>query len=203
MREKTAAIVTDIQGDFTTAKNGVLAAPGTDEAYLAKVSSATADLKRHGVTIYATQDWHPANHISFAVNHPGRMPFETIEIDGRTQVLWPPHCIQGTKGAEIITDNGLFEKIVRKGQDPRFDSYSGFQDDGGIETEMNSLLKAGGFTKVIVYGIATDYCVRATSIDAHIRGYTVIVIEDLSKGITPDTTASALKEMRERGIFVR
>jgi nicotinamidase/pyrazinamidase len=202
MKEKTAAIVTDIQGDFTTAGNGVLAAPGTDEAYLTKVAGATADLKRYGVAIYATQDWHPADHISFAANHPGRMPFETIAIDGRTQVLWPPHCIQGTKGAEIIIDNGLFENIVRKGRNPRFDSYSGFQDDGGIETEMNGLLKAGGFTKVIVYGIATDYCVRATAIDAHIRGYKVIVIEDLSKGITPDSTASSLKEMKGKGIFV-
>lgn len=202
MKEKTVAIVTDIQGDFTTAKNGVLAAPDTDETFLAKVADATAVLRKHGVVIYGTQDWHPAGHISFAVNHPRRTPFETIEIDCRIQVLWPPHCIQGTEGAEIIIDNDLFENIVRKGHNPRFDSYSGFQDDGGIETEMNDLLKTGGFTKVIVYGIATDYCVKATAIDAHIRGYKVIVIEGLSKGITPDSTASALKEMKEKGIFI-
>jgi len=142
----------------------------------------------------------PADHVSFFSNHPGKNPFETIQIEGRTQVLWPPHCVQGTENAGILVDNTLFVAIVQKGKDRRYDSYSGFQDDGGAMTEMNEILKKNGVTALIVYGLATDYCVKATAIDAADAGYKVTVVEGLSKGVAPDTTAEALNEMKARGI---
>ncbi len=200
--EKTGVIVVDLQGDFTTWKNGSLAVNGADEAYVKKVTEATALLKKEGFPIYGTQDWHPALHISFATNHVGKKPFEVIKVNGKTQVLWPPHCVQGTDGAKVLLDNNIFQAIVKKGQNPKFDSYSGFQDDGGAKTEMDSILKAAGIKKLVVYGLATDYCVLATAVDAAANGYKVVVIEGLSKGVAPDTTAKALETMKTKGIQV-
>lgn len=200
--EKTGVIVVDLQGDFTTWKKGTLAVTGADEAYVKKVADATALFQKEGFAIYGTQDWHPANHISFAVNHAGKKPFEVIQIDGRTQVLWPAHCVQGTDGAKVLLDNNSFQAIVKKGQNPKFDSYSGFQDDGGARTEMDAILKAAGIKKLVVYGLATDYCVMATAVDAAANGYKVMVIEGLSKGVAPDTTAKALDTLKTKGIQV-
>lgn len=200
--EKAGVIVVDMQGDFTTWKNGTLAVNGADEAYVKKVADAAAFFKKEGFVIYGTQDWHPANHISFAANHPGKKPFEVIQIEGRTQVLWPPHCVQGTDGAKILLDSKVFEAVVKKGQNPKFDSYSGFQDDGGARTEMDATLKAAGIKKVVVFGLATDYCVMATAVDAAANGYKVVVIEGLSKGVAPDTTAKALDNMKSKGIHI-
>jgi nicotinamidase/pyrazinamidase len=198
----TGVIVTDIQGDFTTWKDGSLAVNGADRAFVHKIQNATGTLAKEGCLIFGIQDWHPANHVSFFTNHPGKQAFEVIEIEGKTQVLWPPHCIQGTENARVLVDNNLFMAIVKKGKDPRYDSYSGFQDDGGTETELDSVLKRNGIEKVIVYGLATDYCVRATAADAVSAGYSVTVVEGLCKGVAPDTTESALKEMKEKGITV-
>ena len=200
--EKTGVIVVDLQGDFTTWKNGTLAVNGADEAYVKKVAEATALFKKEGFPVYGTQDWHPTNHISFAMNHAGKKPFEVIQVNGKTQVLWPAHCVQGTDGAKVLLDNNIFQAIVKKGQDPKFDSYSGFQDDGGAKTEMDALLKAAGIKKLVVYGLATDYCVLATAVDAAANGYKVVVIEGLSKGVAPDTTAKALETMKTKGIQV-
>ena len=200
--EKTAVIVVDMQGDFTTWKQGTLAVNGADEAYVKKVADATALLKEKGFVVYGTQDWHPKNHISFASNHPGKKPFEAIQVNGRTQVLWPDHCVQGTDGAKVLLDNNIFQAIVKKGQDPRFDSYSGFQDDGGAKTEMDTILKAAGIKKLVVYGLATDYCVMATANDAAANGYKVVVIEGLCRGVAPDTTVKALGTMKAKGITI-
>ncbi len=200
--EKTAVIVVDMQGDFTTWKQGTLAVNGADEAYVKKVADATALLKEKGFVVYGTQDWHPKNHISFDSNHPGKKPFEAIQVNGRTQVLWPDHCVQGTDGAKVLLDNNIFQAIVKKGQDPRFDSYSGFQDDGGAKTEMDTLLKAAGIKKLVVYGLATDYCVMATANDAAANGYKVVVIEGLCRGVAPDTTVKALETMKAKGITI-
>ena len=201
--QKVGVIVVDLQGDFTTYKNGSLAVAGTDEAYFNKVQKVTQELSAQGYPIFATQDWHPADHISFFSNHSGKKPFEAIQIEGRTQVLWPPHCVQETENAKVLLDNNLFIAIVKKGKDKRFDSYSGFQDDGGAKTEMNQILQKNGIKELIVYGIATDYCVKATAIDAADAGYKVTVIEGLSKGVAPDTTAKALEEMKEKGIIIK
>lgn len=201
--QKVGVIVVDLQGDFTTYKNGSLAVEGTDEAYVNKVLKATQGLSAKGYPVFATQDWHPADHVSFFSNHPGKKPFEAIQIEGRTQVLWPPHCVQDTENAGILLDKNLFKAIVKKGKDKRYDSYSGFQDDGGAKTEMNQILQKNDIKELIVYGIATDYCVKATAIDAAAAGYKVTVIEGLSKGVAPDTTAKALEEMKEKGITIK
>ncbi|MGD8962056.1 MAG: bifunctional nicotinamidase/pyrazinamidase [Desulfobacterales bacterium] len=197
---KIGVIVVDMQGDFTTYKNGSLAVDGTDQAFVEKVEKTTLVLKEKGYPIFATQDWHPAEHVSFYSNHAGKKPFEAIQLEGRTQVLWPPHCVQNTANASILLDNDLFIAIVQKGKDKRYDSYSGFQDDGGAKTEMDQILKKNGIEELIVYGIATDYCVKATAIDAAAAGYKVTVVEGLSKGVAPDTTAKALEEMKAKGI---
>ena len=199
---KIGAIVVDMQGDFTTHKKGSLAVNGTDEAFVQKVEQATEALAEHGFIIFGTQDWHPADHVSFHINHDGKKPFELIQINGKPQVLWPPHCIQGTENARILVDNNLFLAIVKKGKDSRYDSYSGFQDDGGAKTEMSKILKRNSIQKVVVYGLATDYCVKATAMDARDAGFKVIVVEDLCKGVSPETTEKAMEEMKAAGITV-
>ncbi|MBP1624084.1 MAG: nicotinamidase-like amidase, partial [Acidobacteria bacterium] len=123
--------------------------------------------------------------------------------DGREQVLWPPHCVQGTANAALLLDEGLFVAVVQKGKDKRFDSYSGFQDDGGNATDLDRVLKKPGVTDLIIYGLATDYCVRATALHALEAGYSVTVIEDLSRGISPESTREAVEQMVQRGVTVR
>lgn len=202
MGEKTGVIVVDIQGDFTEWKEGALAVPGTDEKYVKKANEVTKTLYKSGLPIYGSQDWHPMDHISFYTNHPGTKPLDTIEIDGRTQVLWPPHCVQGTENARILVDNKLFLAIVQKGRDKRYDSYSAFQDDGGQKTEMEAILRHNGIEEVVLYGIATDYCVRATALDAIRAGFQVTMIEELCRGVAPDTSQEALEEMKRSGAII-
>jgi nicotinamidase/pyrazinamidase len=200
--EKIGVIVVDVQGDFTQWKKGSLAVSGTDKAFVEKVQEATDKLNKEGFILFATQDWHPGDHVSFYTNHPGKKPFEMIVIEGRNQVMWPPHCVQGTENAKVLVDNNPFLAIVKKGQDTRYDSYSGFQDDGGQKTEMDKILKRNKIQKLVIYGIATDYCVKATAMDAKDAGYDVIVIKGLSKGVAPDTTQKALGEMKSKGITI-
>ena len=199
---KIGVIVVDVQGDFTKWKNGTLAVEGTDEVYVKTVEENTKKLNEAGFPVYATQDWHPANHVSFFTNHQGKKPFDVITLHGKDQVLWPPHCVQNTPKAEILLDKRLFKAVVKKGMDSQYDSYSGFQDDGGKKTDMDKLLKKNTIKKVIVYGIATDYCVRATAIDAAAAGYEVIMISNLSRGVAPDTSQKAIEEMKVKGIVV-
>ena len=195
-------IVVDVQGDFAKIKNGSLAVEGTDEAYVKTVEENTKKLKEAGFPIYATQDWHPANHVSFFINHQGKKAFDVIKLHGKNQVLWPPHCMQNTPGAEILLNKKLFKAVVKKGMDPDYDSYSGFQDDGGEKTDMDKLLKKNSIKKVIVYGIATDYCVRATALDGVAAGYQVVLIKNLCRGVAPDTSQKAIEEMKAKGIVV-
>jgi nicotinamidase/pyrazinamidase len=199
---RIGVIVVDVQGDFTKLKNGSLAVDGTDEAYIKAVEENTKKLKEAGFPIYATQDWHPKNHVSFFTNHKGKKAFDVIKVHGKDQVLWPPHCVQNTPGAEILLDNKLFKAVVKKGWDPQYDSYSGFQDDGGKKTDMDNLLKKEKINRVVVYGIATDYCVKATALDAVAAGYKVIMIKNLSRGVAPDTSQKAIEEMKAKGIVV-
>jgi len=200
--ENTGVIVVDVQGDFTTWKKGSLAVSGADAAFVDKIRKATKALSKKGYTIFGTQDWHPADHVSFHTNHAGKKPLEVIKINERTQVLWPPHCVQGTENASVLVNNNLFLAIVKKGKDKDYDSYSGFQDDGGAKTEMNRILKKNGIRNLFVYGLATDYCVKATAIDAVDAGYKVSLIEGLSKGVAPETSEKALQEMKDRGITI-
>ncbi|HTY25990.1 MAG TPA: bifunctional nicotinamidase/pyrazinamidase [Desulfomonilaceae bacterium] len=198
--EGMAVVVVDVQGDFTTAHNGSLAVPNSDQAYLEKVAKATDQLKKTGLAVYCTQDWHPGDHMSFASNHKDKKPFDTIKLDdGRTQVLWPAHCVQESKGANILLDPALVTKVVRKGTSSKFDSYSGFMDDGGVKTDLDKVLKDAGIKTLIVYGIATDYCVKATALDGLKEGYKVIVVHDLCRGVADETSKAALEEMKQKG----
>ncbi len=191
----TAVIVVDVQGDFTFCNQGSLVVEGTDQAYVDCVETETRRLKSLGYPVFATQDWHPANHMSFFSNHEGRSAFDTLTVNDTLQVLWPPHCIQNTKNAGVLVDNTLFESIVQKGMDPAYDSYSGFFDDGGHSTGLEDLLRDRGITKLIVYGLTTDYCARATALDARSLGFEVVLIQALCRGVAEETTRAALEEM--------
>jgi nicotinamidase/pyrazinamidase len=200
--ENTGVIVVDVQVDFTELKSGSLAVPGTDAQYISAVQRSTHQFLQQGLRIYFTQDWHPADHISFYTNNPGTDPLQIKEIGGRPQVMWPPHCVQDSPGAIIlITAEGPIQ-TVRKGMDPKFDSYSGFADDGGHRTDLDDLLLNDGIKKVMVCGLATDYCVKATALDAIAAGYEVDLIVDLCRGVSPETTAGALEEMMARGVTI-
>ncbi|MDD9302250.1 MAG: isochorismatase family protein [Desulfobacter sp.] len=201
-QENTAVIVVDVQGDFTDLEQGSLAVAGTDRAYIDQVRAKTLGLKESGYKIFATQDWHPQDHISFFSNHKGTAPFETIKIEDRVQVLWPPHCVQETKNADLLVDTTLFDRIVKKGMDPAYDSYSGFFDDGQKSTGLVDALKNQGIQNLIIYGLTTDYCARATAMDALTLGFGVVLIKDLCRGVDPETTRAALENMAAAGVTI-
>jgi len=199
----TGVIVVDVQADFTELKSGALAVPGTDAHYIDDVHKATRRFQDQGLRIYFTLDWHPVDHISFYTNNPGTEPFQEVEMEeGRTQVMWPPHCVQNTPGAEILIDIEGPAERVQTGANSNFDSYSGFVDDGGNQTDLDRLLRRDGIKKLIIYGLATDYCVKHTVLDAAELGYQVELLVDLCRGISPETTASALEEMEARGVKI-
>ncbi|MCG8636342.1 MAG: isochorismatase family protein [Desulfobacterales bacterium] len=198
----TAVIVVDVQGDFTFCNQGSLAVEGTDQAYVDCVEAETRRLKALGYPVFATQDWHPHNHMSFFSNHEGKSAFDTISVNDGIQVLWPPHCIQDTENARVLVDNTLFESIVQKGMDPQYDSYSGFFDDGGHRTGLEDQLRDRGINKLIVYGLTTDYCARATALDARSLGFEVVLIKQLCRGVAEETTRAALEEMAAAGVSV-
>ena len=200
--ETVAVVVVDVQGDFTEAKNGSLAVPGTGHEYVELVAEAIRKLREAGFLIVGTQDWHPGDHISFYSSHPGKAPGDIVSVDGRTQMLWPPHCVQDTENALILLDNDLVHMFVRKGARPGFDSYSAFRDDGGDETELDGILQTHRVRKVVTFGLATEYCVKFTVMDGLAKGYNVIAIESLCRGITPSGASSAIKEMERAGAVI-
>ena len=201
--ENTGVIVVDVQADFTELKAGALAVPGTDANYIDDVRTTTRRFQNQGLRIYFTLDWHPVDHISFYTSNPGTEPFQELEIEeGRTQVMWPPHCVQNTPGADVLIDIEGPAERVQTGADPEFDSYSGFVDDGGNTTGLDRLLRRDGIKKLIIYGLATDYCVKHTVLDAAELGYPVELLVDLCRGISPETTASALEEMKAKGAAI-
>lgn len=199
---KIGVIVVDLQGDFTEFKNGPLATKGTDVAYIKIVEEKTKELKAAGFPVFATQDWHPQSSLTIFTNHQGKKAFDVIKLNGKDQVLWPPHCFPNTPGAEVLLDKDLIDAFVKKGTNPQYESYSGFQDDGGHKTEMEELLKRGKINKLVVYGIATDYCVRATVLDALVLGYEVILIKNLCRGMDLDASEKAIEDMKAKGVVV-
>ncbi|HOM16361.1 MAG TPA: bifunctional nicotinamidase/pyrazinamidase [Thermoguttaceae bacterium] len=157
--------------------------------------------------VVATQDWHPPGHLSFAANHPGRTPGEVIQLAGLEQVLWPVHCVQDTPGAEFHPDLDLsrIQAVFRKGVDPEVDSYSGFFDNGRRRsTGLEEYLRREGVEEVYIGGLATDYCVRWTALDAVRLGFRTWVIEDACRGVElrPGDTAAALAEMAQTGVQI-
>ena len=115
-------------------------------------------------------------------------------------MLWPVHCVQGTEDARLLIDSSLFDAIVRKAQDPRIDSYSALKDDSGTKTGLDAIFHERGVTSTVIFGIATDYCVKATAIHLVRAGFKVVAVEQLCKGVTPETSAQALKQMQEEGV---
>jgi nicotinamidase/pyrazinamidase len=194
-----AVIVVDVQADFTEYRDGALAVPDTGRDYVEAVTEATRNFKNSGLPIFATRDYHPADHVSFFTSHAGKKPFDVIRIGDREQVLWPPHCIQETPGAEILIPPDLITAVVSTGDRSEFESYSGFRDDGGRESGLKQLLQDVGAKELIVYGLATDYCVRATVLHALEEGFGVTLLAGLSRGITPEGTKEALEEIQTAG----
>jgi nicotinamidase/pyrazinamidase len=197
--EGKAVIVVDLQADFTELKHGALAVSGTGKDYIELVLRETTQFKDEGLPIIATRDYHPQNHVSFYTNHPNKKPLDTVEVNGKTQVLWPPHCVQGTPGAEILLPIDAIDHIITTADKSEYDSYSSFVDDGGNKTGLQALLEKLSAGELIIYGLATDFCVKATVLHALELNYKVIVRQDLSRGITPETTKQALEEMRLSG----
>lgn len=194
---KRALILVDIQYDFLP--GGALAvAEGDAVVPVANAVQPKFDL------IVATQDWHPPDHGSFASNHEGKKPGDMIELAGLPQVLWPDHCVQGSHGAEFHADldRSRIARVFRKGTDPAIDSYSGFYDNAHRKsTGLGEYLKEEGVTDVYILGLATDYCVRWSALDAMKLGFRTHVIEDGCRGVElkPGDVASALREIRAAG----
>jgi len=195
-----ALILVDIQTDFLP--GGALAVPNGD-AIIPIVNRLQAAFP----LVVATQDWHPANHGSFAANHPGQAVFAQIDLNGLPQTLWPVHCVQGTPGAELAPglQRERIAKIFPKGTDAGIDSYSGLFDNGHRKsTGLGEWLKAKGVMEFFVCGLATDYCVKFTALDAAQMGFKTHFIEDASRGVNlqPNDVANAIAEMTRAGIAV-
>ena len=192
-------LVVDVQNDFCPA--GALAVARGDEV-LAPINR----IGRRFAHVALTQDWHPGDHSSFASQHAGRRPFETIALDYGEQTLWPDHCVQGTKGAEFhrALDLPHAEFVLRKGFAREIDSYSAFfENDRRTPTGLASYLRERGFRRLFLAGLATDYCVAYSALDAIRAGFAVIVLEDACRAIDLDgSLAWAMSEMRQAGVTI-
>ena len=192
----SALILIDIQNDFCP--GGALAVNEGDQV----VPLANQLQEKFAITIL-TQDWHPATHQSFASNH-GADPFSMMEMPYGPQVLWPDHCIQGTNGAAFHSDlkTNRADLIIRKGFRPEIDSYSAFyENDHKTPTGLGGYLRERGVTNLYMAGLATDYCVRFSAVDATKEGFKVYVIEDACRAIDMDgSLAAAWEEMNDNGI---
>lgn len=190
-----ALLIIDVQNDFVP--GGSLAVSGGD-----KVIPVINSLQQHFDLVVATQDWHPPTHKSFASNHPGRKPFEKISLAGLEQVLWPDHCVQGTRGAALHPDldTRLVEAVFRKGMAPDIDSYSGFFDNGHRKsTGLAGYLKERQVTSVFVCGLAGDYCVYFSAKDAIAQGFKTFLIDDASRAISEQAYSKAKDDLRAAG----
>jgi nicotinamidase/pyrazinamidase len=195
-----ALILVDIQNDFVP--GGALAVARGDE-----VVEVANRIQSEFELIVASQDWHPPEHGSFADHHPGGSPGEVIELDGLAQILWPAHCVQGTPGAEFVNtlDLSRVARVFYKGSDPRVDSYSAFFDNGRRRsTGLSDFLKGERVEEVTLLGLATDYCVRFTALDAVREGFRTRVIGSGCRAVDlePGDGERTLEEMRAAGVEV-
>jgi nicotinamidase/pyrazinamidase len=195
--ERDVLIVTDPQVDFCP--GGALAVPEGDA-----IMPVINRLARRFAHVVVTQDWHPPGHMSFASAHPGKHPFETIEVDYGPQTLWPDHCVQGTAGAAFhpALDLPNVELVIRKGYHPAIDSYSAFREnDRKTPTGLAGYLRERGLTRVTLCGLATDFCVFFSAIDAREAGFETAIVLEASHAIDVDSSlARALVAMRDAGI---
>jgi nicotinamidase/pyrazinamidase len=200
---KRALILVDIQNDFMP--GGALAVPDG----FAVVPVANALMPRFELVV-ASQDWHPPDHGSFASQHPGKEPGDMGELAGMPQVMWPDHCVQETEGAAFVESlemdrapNGV--EVFQKGTDPAIDSYSAFFDNGHRkDTGLGDWLKARVVSGVTILGVATDYCVKLTALDARELGFEVTLVEDGCRAVNlqPTDGVAALDELRAAGVIV-
>jgi nicotinamidase/pyrazinamidase len=195
-----ALIVVDVQNDFLP--GGALAVPEGDQ-----VISVINGLMEQFDWIIATQDWHPAGHGSFASSHPGKQPGEVIDLNGLQQILWPDHCVQDSPGAafsEALNTKAII-KVFKKGTDPGIDSYSGFFDnDHKKSTGLGDYLKENGIQKIYITGLATDYCVKFTALDAVQLGFDTYLVKDTTRAVNmqPGDFEKAVREMELAGVVI-
>lgn len=191
-----ALVVIDVQNDFCP--GGALAVPGGDE-----VVAAINDMMGEFDAVVVTQDWHPAGHSSFASSQTGKAPFETVEMPYGQQILWPDHCVQGSRGAELHSDlRADADLILRKGFRRGIDSYSAFfENDRTTPTGLEGYLRNRGIDRVTLAGLATDFCVHYSAVDAAELGFHVAVRQDACRAIDMDNSlAAALGAMRGAGV---
>jgi nicotinamidase/pyrazinamidase len=193
---RVALQVIDIQNDFLP--GGALAVPDGDS-----VIEVANRLMPHFEFVFASQDWHPSDHCGYVDLYPEKAPFETVEVDGIQQILWPRHCEQNTPGAAFA--DGLrsesFHAVIQKGTDPRIDSYSAFYDNGRRkQTELAGRLRAANIEKVFIVGLASEYCVKFTAADAIAEGFKTVIIEDGVRGLDEGDVAKAFSELRSLGV---
>jgi nicotinamidase/pyrazinamidase len=193
-------ILVDLQNDFIP--GGALPVPEGDQ-----IIPVLNRLQPHFDLVVATQDWHPAQHGSFAANHPGRKQGEMIDLNGLPQILWPVHCVQGTPGADFVLglERKQWDRVFVKGTDPQIDSYSGFFDNGHRQaTGLGDYLREKGVRDVYVAGLATDYCVKFTVLDALKLGFKTHLIEDACRGVNlqPNDVRDAIEAMKAAGAAV-
>jgi nicotinamidase/pyrazinamidase len=197
--DNDALIVVDVQYDFLP--GGALAVQDGD-AVIAPINRL-ARVFRH---VVLTQDWHPEGHASFASSHPGRQPFELVDLHYGPQVLWPDHCVQGTQGAEIARELDIphAQLVIRKGYNAGIDSYSGFKEaDRQTSTGLEGYLKERGFRRVFCAGLALDFCVAWTAMDAAAAGFETYLIEDASRAIDANgSLARARQDLDAAGVRV-
>ena len=195
----SAIIVVDVQNDFCP--DGALAVAGGHEV----VPVINAMLPEFGCKVF-TQDWHPADHTSFASQHEGKSPFEMTTVSYGDQVLWPDHCIQGSKGAAFRPDLNVdaADMIIRKGFRPEIDSYSAFfENDQTTSTGLDGYLKTRGISSVVLTGLATDFCVFYSAMDAVKLGYNVELVLSACRGIDMDRSLdAAMSQMRDAGVNI-
>jgi nicotinamidase/pyrazinamidase len=199
---KNALIMVDLQNDFC--HGGSLAVPGGDEVI---PLANQLQLQSCFDLVVATQDWHPEDHMSFATNHPGHGTGDVIVVDEIPQVLWPRHCIQDSKGAAFhpALDLHKIDKIFHKGIEKKIDSYSAFFDNAHRRsTGLGDYLRSEGVDGVYIMGLATDYCVKYSSLDAVHLGFRVYVVEDACRGVelNPGDIAGSFEEMRLAGVHI-
>ncbi|MHA1273106.1 MAG: bifunctional nicotinamidase/pyrazinamidase [Promethearchaeota archaeon] len=204
LNKSDALIVVDMQYDFIP--GGSLAVEEGDQI-IDDINKAIEIFKNNNAKIVLTQDWHPKEHLSFASNHPGKNPGDEYSSeDGAIgPVLWPDHCVQGTKGAELHKDLNTIPAcvIIRKGMNPKVDSYSAFiENDKKTETGLAGYLKSLNIKRIFICGLATDYCCLATAMDGLSFGFEVIFLAELTKGVDlpPGNVSKALETMESKGI---
>ncbi|MGB9835462.1 MAG: bifunctional nicotinamidase/pyrazinamidase [Candidatus Saccharicenans sp.] len=190
-----ALVVVDLQNDFVP--GGSLAVPKGNE-----IIPIVNRLEEKFELVVATQDWHPKNHLSFASNHPGKNVYDTVVLGGIEQILWPDHCLQGEKGAMFVRDfdDRRVEAIFRKGTNPEIDSYSGFFDNGRKKsTGLGDYLKGRGVKQVYVCGLAAEFCVLYTALDALGLGFETYYIEDATRALSHEGFKEAKEKVIQHG----